>query len=177
MSLSKDRPEEKLRYAEVHIEELRTYPRATSNDEWENAHQESSFVHLVGAVDALLHEINDGYALGIDLSKVTWRTVEIALRRANQASPAFDHLRQLKKDGSSWLSLLFEWRNHGTHRRRIGKGVNLSTSRRVDNEFADPRTGQRQNVYPGLGCLDVLGRLVHDVKGLIDHCRRLDPQL
>ena len=176
-SRSRYRTEEKLRYAEIHIDELSAYHHATSNDEWENAHQESCFAHLAGAVEAVLHEINDEYALNLALAKVTWKTVAEALKRSNQTSPAFDHLSQLRKDGSSWLALLFEWRNHGTHRQRIGKGVNLSTRRIVDNEFADPRTGQRQTVYPGLGCLDVLRRLDQDARRLIDDCRRLDPRL
>jgi Family of unknown function (DUF6586) len=171
------RTDQKLRYAGVHLEELSTYPHATSNDEWENAHQESSFFHLAGAVEALLHEINNGYSLGVGLTKVTWKTVADRLSQSNQSSPAFDHLTQLRNDATSWLALLFEWRNHGTHRQRVGKIVNLSTSTRVDNQFKDPRSGQPPNVYPELGCLDVLKHLANDVRSLIDYCRRLDPRL
>jgi hypothetical protein len=171
------RTEQKLRYAEVHLEELSTYPNASSNDEWENAHQESSFFHLAGAVEVLLYEINDEYSLGLGLTKVTWKTVSARLIRSKQSSPAFDHLTHLRNDTASWLALLFEWRNHGAHRQRIGKIVNLSTTRRVDNQFKDPRSGQPPNVYPGLGCLDVLKHLVKDVRDLINYCRRLDPKL
>ena len=176
-SQSQLRTEEKLGYASTHLEELSTYPNTTSNDEWENAHQESCFFHLAGAVEGLLHEINDGYSLGLGLTHVTWRRVADQLTQSNQSSQAFDHLTQLKHDTTSWLSLLFEWRNHGAHRQRIGKMVHLSTSRRVDNEFTDPRSGQPQGVYQGLGCLDVLKQLANDVRGLIDYCRQLDPRL
>lgn len=171
------RTEQKLRYAEIHLEELSTYPNVTSNDEWENAHQESSFFHLAGAIEALLHEINDGYSLGLALSEVTWKKIAAQLRQSNQSSPAFEHLMQLRSDTTSWLALLFEWRNHGAHRRRIGKIVNLSTSRRVNNQFKDPRSGQPPNMYPRMGCLDILKALSSDVRLLIDHCRGLDSRL
>ena len=171
------RTEQKIRYAQIHLEELSTYPNATSNDEWENAHQESCFFHLAGAVEALLHEINDGYSLGLGLTKVTWKTVSDKLRQSNQSSPALDHLTQLRKDPTSWLALLFEWRNHGAHRLRIGKVVSLSTSRLIDNQFKDPRSGKPADVYSGLGCLDVLKHLVKDVRDLIDYSRELDPRL
>ena len=171
------RTEQKLRYAGVHLEELRTYPNAASNDEWENAHQESSFFHLAGAVEGLLHEINDGYSLGLDLTRVNWKTIPKKLIQSNQSSPAFDHLKQLRNDKSSWLALLFEWRNHGAHRQRIGKIVNLSTSRSVNNQFKDPRSGQTPNVYIGLVCLDTLEHLFKDVRNLIDCCRRQDSKL
>jgi hypothetical protein len=171
------RTNQKLRYAEIHLEELSTYLHATSNDEWENAHQESSFFHLAGAVEALLHEINAGYSLGLSLKQVTWKSVADQLRQSNQSSPAFDHLTKLRDDPASWLALLFEWRNHGTHRQRIGKMVNLSTARRVDNQFKHPRSGQPPDGYLGLGCLDVLQHLANDVRNLIDYCRRQDPKL
>lgn len=176
-SQSKSRTDQKLRYAVIHLEELKCYPNATSNDEWENAHQESCFFHLVGSIEAILHEINDGYSLGLSLHKVTWCRVCEKLNKTGQSSPAFNHLDYLKNKKTSWLALLFEWRNHGTHRRRISKVVNLSAVRTVDNEFHDPRSGKVQNVYPGCGCLNVMEQLVSDVGKLIEHCRRLDPKL
>ncbi|OHB65311.1 MAG: hypothetical protein A2Y76_03520 [Planctomycetes bacterium RBG_13_60_9] len=176
-SQSRHRTEQKLRYATVHLDELDKYPNATSNDEWENAHQESCFFHLAGAVEGLLHEINDGYSLGLNLTDVTWTKIDRGLKQSNQSSPAFDHLTQLKDDPMSWLALLFEWRNHGTHRARVAKMINVSTRNRVDNQFKDPRSGQPSNIYPGLGCLDILRRFLADVRTLIDDCRKKDTRL
>lgn len=167
----------KLRFAEIHISELRDYNFATSNDDWENAHQESSFYHLSGAVEAILHEINDAYMLGLTLDKVSWPKVANALSRDNKSSPAFTHLEILRANVNSWLSQLFEWRNHGTHRRHVSKIVHASTHEIVDNEFLDPRTGETQVVYPGLRCQAVLERLALDVKELVGFCRDNDPLL
>lgn len=173
----KDRTTRKLHFATIHISELRNYIHATSNDDWENAHQESSFYHLAGAVEAILHEINDAYMLGLSLDQVKWEKVAKALSRGHKTSPAFTHLKTLKADVDSWLSQLFEWRNHGTHRRHVSKILHLSTHEIVDNQFSDPRTGQNQIVYPGLRCQAVLERLALDVKELIEFCRAEDPLL
>ena len=178
MSLpARERTEQKLAYADIHVGALENYVNATSNDVWENAHQESCFYHLAGSVEALLHEINHGYRLGLPLHRVSWTTVPQQLDKANRASPALSELDLLRNDPTSWLSFLFEWRNHGTHRGRVGRIVNMSTHSRIDNEFTDPRSGSVQAVYPGLGCMDVIRRLRTDVRNLIDRCRAVDSAL
>lgn len=174
---SRSRTEQKLRYAKIHLAELANYRNATSNDNWENAHQESCFYHLAGAVDALLHEINDGYTLELGLEEVRWKSVDQKLVESNQSSPAFAHIKKLRDDSGGWLDLLFEWRNHGAHRRRVSKVVYGSTVRRVDNEFKDPRSGEVPILFRGQGCLEVLHCLATQVRGLIDDCRSIDPKL
>jgi hypothetical protein len=172
------RSDQKLRYARIQIEELGTYLKAGSNDEWENSHQESVFYHLVGSAESLLHEINKGYSLGLDLKQVKMSVIECALSKNGQSSPAFDHWKALREDVSSWLSLLFRWRNHGTHRQRVSKKVSAATGgRHVDNTFKDPCSGKEPAVYRGLGCQAVLEALASEVQELILNCRRLDPSL
>lgn len=177
MSASQTRTNDKLGYARIHVEELATYQFAASNDAWENAHQESCCFHLAGAVEAILHEVNEGYGLGLALTDVKWGTVRSALKNSGQSSPAFTHLETLRQNPNSWLSLLFELRNHGTHRQRVPKILNINTSKHVDNEFTDPRTGAPQTVYPGLGCLDLLRQFAQEVEALIQHCRNIDSKL
>ncbi len=174
---SQGRTDQKLQYAAIHIDELENYPNATSNDAWENAHQESCFYHLAGAVDALLHEINDAYSLGLDTTQVSWRLVEERLGKTEQTSRAFAHCVQLKQQEGSWLNLLFEWRHHGAHRGRVAKIVHASTHRRVDNQFKDPRTGVVPNAFAGMGCQEVLRHIAEDVSALIGWCRTEDERL
>lgn len=173
------RADEKLRFAKVHLRELVDDAQIGAHDEWETAHQESCFYHLAGAVEAVLHEINAGYGLHLEARDVDWDKVRAKLKTTKQPSPAFDLLvaEKGKDKKTGWLSQLLDWRNHGAHRGRVGKLVHLSRRRVMDNEFKDPRTGQVQKVYPGLGCLDVLRRLTEDVEQLIDRCRGVDPKL
>ena len=169
------RTEQKLRYARIHLQELEDYENKHSNDDWENAHQDSFFYHLAGSVEGILHEINAGYCLELKLTNVSTKSVERALKKST--SPAFNEIAKLRNDTTSWLAQLYVWRNHGTHRNRVPKIVQLSTCSNPDNEFKDPRTGQPSKAFSGLGCVDTLRRLVDNVRSLIGHCRSIDPRL
>ena len=173
----KDRTDQKLRYANIHISDLAAYKNLFSNDEWENSHQESVFYHLAGSVESFLHEINDKYKLGLSMREVTWKSVENKLVKNVGSSPAFDLLFSLRDDSTSWLSLLFEWRNHGTHRGRVSKIVRLSNNRKIGNEFKDPRTDKPQTVFPNMACFDLLKQLSTETDKLIQNCRTIDPKL
>lgn len=176
-SAARTRTEQKLKYAAIHIQELARYEKATSNDDWENAHHESCFFHLAGAVDALLHEINEGYCLGLRLPEVDWRRVAQRLGETGQSSDAFVLCTKEKKRKEHWLNLLYEWRNHGMHRRRIAKDVYASTVQKVDNQFKDPRTGSVPDMFRDMGCQQVLQDLARRVRGLVDSCRSIDQKL
>jgi len=171
------RTDQKLLYAQIHIDEIKGSENFSSNDDWENAHQESAFFHLVGSIETIYHEINEGYSLGLDLNEVSNHKISEKLSQTNQFSPAFNLIKQLRDNDYSWLSILFEWRNHGTHRQHIGKFVRMSTRQKIDNQFKDPRTGKVPTIFSGLGCIQVFDKLVEYVKQLIDDCRRQDPNL
>ncbi len=171
------RADQKLTYARVILKELRANPDRTTNDDWEKAHQECVFFHLAGSVEGLMHEVNLGYGLGLDICDVTWAGVRKCLSCSGQESPAYDELERLRNDRKSWLSLLFEFRNHGAHRANISKVVQLSNHALLDNLFIDPRTGDAQTIIPGKGCLEVLEFLGNKVEELIRDLRELDPML
>ena len=173
LSQSQDRTEQTLRYASIHIQELQSYENAESNDDWKNAHQESCFFHLAGAMDYLLHEVNDAYSLGLERTEVGWRRVKQALQSAGQHSRAFSHLRTIGEEKGSWLDLLFEWRKHGAHRRHCGKVVWIGRA----NQFKNPRTSNLPAAFLEAGCQQVLEELVQKVRDLVDHCRSTDSLL
>lgn len=176
-SRAQRRTSQKLEYAAVHIRELEEYENATSNDIWENSHQESCFYHLAGAVDAILHEINDAYALGLEITQVSWQRVAQRLGETGQVSIAFSHCTRLRRQKGSWLNLLLEWRNHGAHRGRVGKIVRASTHRRVGNQFKDPRTGTVPDAFAEMGCQEVLEYVAAEASRLIGWCRGNDAKL
>jgi len=171
------RTDQKIEYAAVLIREICDSTHATTNDTWENAHQESCFFHLAGAVDAILHEINAAYSLCLELREVDWRAVGRALGKTSQRSPAFDLLMKTKKQSGDWLGLLYEWRNQGAHRARVGKIVYASVNSVVDNQFKDPRTGDEPSAFGSMGCLEVLRSLEKNVRDLVALCRENDPKL
>ncbi len=97
------RADRKLIYSQLMIDELESYDRHHSNDDWENAHQETVLYHLSGAVDALLHEINIAYELDISISKVKFQTIKKELCSTEQSSPAFIKISELRTKADSWL--------------------------------------------------------------------------
>jgi hypothetical protein len=158
---------QKRKYTEVTLRELQEYPKRFSNDDWENTHQENFFYHLAGAVEAMLLEICDKYGLEIALNQIDWKSVDNTLKNKKMFSPAFDYLAKFRQTENDWLSLLVEWRNHGTHRHRINKVINLSTRESLDNEFIDPRTGKPQMLYPNYGCLKIIEMMYSNVCKLL----------
>jgi hypothetical protein len=171
------RTNQKIKYAKIHLDELKQYEKATSNDDWERAHQESFLFHLIGAVDNILHEINFGYSLKYGTDEVSWNPIRDKLNRFNVISPAFQYLDNLKKDKNNWLDLLYAMRNHCTHRGAIGKFINFASEGRLDNEYKDPRTGKPQQVYPGMKCLELYEKMLSNVEILIKDCREIDSKL
>lgn len=169
------RTDQKIRYAEIHLAELADNPTWGSNDDWENAHQESFFFHLAGAVDGVLHEVDDRYDLG--LTRVDLWSVRDKLKSESRESPAVNLMLCLRRDDTSWLSLLYRWRNYGTHRKHVGRVVTFSTHSRTDNYFTDPKTNVEQAVYPDAGGREVCLRLCTDMKELVRRCRAEDPLL
>ena len=177
MSDPRERTDQKLRYARIQLDELEEYPDANSNDDWENAHQEGCFYHLCGAVEGLLHEIDEGYELGLALWDIKRPKVTQKLSQKKKGSAALDCLTALWNDKASWLSLLTELRNHGAHRRKPGRQIIASPGVPIDSRFLDPRTGAPQTVFPRLGCLQFLERILKEVEGLVEDCRKTDPEL
>lgn len=173
------RTDQKLRYAHLTITELDEHRSAGSNDEWTNAHQEAVFYHLVGAIEGLLHEINDAYGLDLAASQVRWDQVSSKIVRSGLTSTAFEELESLRNDANSWLAQLYVWRNHGAHRARVSKVVYLSAGKapEAEDQFRDPRTGQVQTIYPELGCHGVLRVLTKKTEELIGRCRGEDSML
>lgn len=133
--------------------------------------------HLAGAIDAVLHEINIAYDLELTLERVSWKTVGEGLASKQARSPAFTHLASLRKDPGSWMSLLYELRNHGTHRRKVGKAIEISTSSPMTANYIDPRTGAIQTVFPNLDCGGILDAMMTEAKGALMDCRKSDSRL
>ena len=57
-----ERSNAKLRYAAVHLDELKSIEQL-GGDDYDRAHQESFLYHLMGAKDAFLIELNTYYSV------------------------------------------------------------------------------------------------------------------
>ena len=89
---TKERTNAKLRYARVHLEELRSHQRKGSGDDFERSHQESFLFHLLGARDAFLQELNLYYNCGLELHKVRTSSLNQKLDKMGIRCPELNKL-------------------------------------------------------------------------------------
>ena len=118
---SKERTNAKLRYARIHLEELRSHQRKGSGDDFERSHQESFLFHLFGARDAFLQELNLYFDCGLELHEVTVNKLNKKLSEMDIGCPELDKLMRYEKNPECWLHAAKEMRNHSTHRRSVSR--------------------------------------------------------
>ena len=110
------RTNQKLRFARLQLNELRTHASRNTGDDFERSHHESFFFHLYGAADAFLQEINIYYECGLSVEKVSRRQLEASLRKRNLVSKELLELEAAERGDSGNLSDAREFRHHSAHR-------------------------------------------------------------
>ncbi len=108
------RTDVKIRYAGVHLSELRQLSRY-SGDEFCRAHLESFFFHLFGARDAFLAELNIYYDAGLPDKDIAQGKLHDALARKGRHSPELAELWSLENSNSSWLKTAKDVHDLATH--------------------------------------------------------------
>jgi len=111
------RAKAKLRYAEVHLNELRNL-KEIGND-FDRAHQESFLYHLLGAKDAFLLELNIYYGCDLLPEQITPGNLKKAIDKQNRKSPELIRLRKLETNTKSWFNRAKAIRDHSTHNRGV----------------------------------------------------------
>ena len=138
------RSDAKLRYAQVHFDELIAAGR--SGSDFERAHLESTLFHLIGARDAFLVELIEYYALGY-IKTVSLGTVRHALKSQNKSTKEVCELYMLDKDKSGWFYQVKEWRHHTSHKGPLRHHFTLHTgtveTTAGEINLEDPETSER----------------------------------
>ncbi|MEN6368650.1 MAG: hypothetical protein ABFD77_03005 [Thermotogota bacterium] len=137
---ARERTDSKLRYAAVHLEELRAMQRRGSDPE--RAHQESYLFHLLGVPDALLQEMNAQYALGLTQRRVSVSSIATELHAAGRTSGALTHMLAVERDPKSWLNCAKDMRNHVTHRASVPRHFYQGGPRHNQASLVDTRTNK-----------------------------------
>lgn len=139
---AKKRTNAKLRYARVHLEELRSHQRKGSGDDFERSHIESFLFHLFGALDAFLQELNLYYGCGLELHEVNPRKLREKLSNMDIGCPELDKLSRYDGNPESWMSVAKEMRNHSTHRRSVPRVFEAGGKDDGKVSLRDPRSGK-----------------------------------
>lgn len=110
----KARTEQKLEYAIVHLDELKSHTFARYSV-FEMAHQESYLFHLLGARDAFLAELNEYYECNLSQESISLGNLRKALKAKGRESAELKELYLLEKDEEGWFSHAKHMRDHSAH--------------------------------------------------------------
>lgn len=139
---AQERTAAKIRYARLHLDELRRYERKGSGDDFERAHMESFLFHLFGTRDAFLQELNLYYGLGLELHQVIPKQIRDRLKKRGIDCPEFTKLMELENDPNEWLSQAKEMRDHSTHRRSVPRVFHIGGEDDEEVYLRHPQTGR-----------------------------------
>jgi hypothetical protein len=137
----RSRTDAKLRYAQVHLDELKALTRL-GGDDFDRAHQESFLYHLLGAKEAFLIELNTYYSGGLPSNELTAGKLRDALKEKGKASKELAELYLLESDQSSWLSFTKEMRDYSTHVSGASRDFHLGGDNGGQVWLRYPKTGQ-----------------------------------
>ncbi|HKI54014.1 MAG TPA: hypothetical protein VJ987_07795 [Anaerolineales bacterium] len=110
----RSRTDAKIRYAQVHLEELKE-KGILGGDDFDRAHQESFLYHLLGAKETFLIELNVYYSGGLANKYLTAGKLRDALKVKGIVSNELVELYLLERDENSWLFHAKEMRDYSTH--------------------------------------------------------------
>jgi hypothetical protein len=168
------RTDAKLRYARIHLEELKALPEPWSADDWQRAHFESFFFHLFGARDAYLLEANEHYGAGLADDQV--RLADLLSRLASRgiATPDLNELRTVEEDPATFLRLAATLRHKATH--QSGNPLMFYVGSGTDSvRYKDPHVPQNPNNPTPLNetVRETSERLLQQLESLIERLRHL----
>ena len=136
-----DRTKAKLRYAGVHLDEMKKYGHPDGGD-FDRAHQESFLFHLLGACDALLAEINVYYNVGLSDEDLSPGNLQRALKSKGEESEELAALHALECDETSWYSTAKAMRNHSTHVGGVPRAYFMGGESHGKVKLKHPKTGK-----------------------------------
>jgi hypothetical protein len=137
----RSRADAKLRYAEIHLNELKTLRQHGGND-FDRAHLESFLFHLLGAKEAFLIELNAYYDCQLPENEITSGNLRKILKSRERESDELTELFRLENEENSWLYHAKEMRDHSTHISGIPHAFHLGGL--VDHQvwLQNPKNGQ-----------------------------------
>ena len=163
------RADAKLRYAEVHLEELRELEAKAplGGSEFDRAHQESFLFHLFGAKDAFLIELNVYYGGGLPDTNLAIGKLQEALKAQDRYSPELAELYTLEDDEESWLSHAKGIRDHSAHVSGAPRAFHHGGEHHQKVFLRNPDTGRQNEEHFVLE----YGRWLSNMKALLERLR------
>lgn len=109
------RTDAKIRFAKLHLTELRECKIPTQGHDFERAHQEAFFAQLFGAYASLFQELNEDLGCGLKPETVSLGQMRNAMKSYGSVDPKLTELYTLEQNQASWLSHAKAMRDHTSH--------------------------------------------------------------
>jgi hypothetical protein len=135
-----ERTNAKLRYARVHLDELKSQ-EPPSGDDFDRAHQESFLFHLLGTRDAFLAELNHYYQAGLAPDALLLGSIRVTLKKLGVTSLEIRALYELEQDDTSWYSQAKIMRDHSTHIQGVRRTYFMGGENHQQVKLKHPKTG------------------------------------
>jgi hypothetical protein len=162
------RTDAKIRYAKLHIKELRECNIPGRGHDFERAHQEAFFAQLFGAYAALFQELNEDLACGLKPESVSLGQMYSVMKSKGAVSAKLTGLHNLEQDSTTWFSHAKTMRDHVTHIRGIPLTFYEGGPNHGITSFTHPKTLVE---VPG-NYLDNLEQWVIAMEALIERMRK-----
>ena len=166
--LERERTEQKLRFARLHLDELGSRPSG-QGDDFERAHYEAALAQLLGAYDAFLGELNVALSCNRDPGDISLGKLRESLKTQGRSSQVLRRLYELQQNEGSWFRHLQDLRHASTHRRGVPLAFHLGGPKHRKVSFKHPATLEEQDAPAD----ETLGAWLKSMRRLIDEARAL----
>lgn len=141
-----DRTDAKLRYAKVHLDELKSI-NVHGGDDFDRAHQESFLFHLSGVKEAFLVELNFYYGAGLSNDSISLGKLRNSLKNKGMSSPEVAEIYALENDKNNWLYLLKSMRDVSIHTTGVKRHYHLGGTNHGKVWLSEPYTQNTIEVH------------------------------
>jgi hypothetical protein len=162
------RTDAKIRYARLHIAELRNYEARGRGLDFERAHQEAFLAQLFGAYAALLQELNEDLGSELSPNNVSLGKMNETMKVKGIGSPKTKFLYSLETNQSSWLRQAKSIRDYVTHIAGVPLVFHSGGSNHGTITMRDPNSRAE---LPG-DYIDRFDTWVNEMENLIVHMRQ-----
>jgi len=115
MTPQEERTTQKLRFARLHLDELKSQLPPASGSDFERSHHEAFLTQLFGSYNAFLQELNVLLGCGLKEEGVSLGKMRDALKKKNLTSTVLRELFDLDRDSNSWFRQAKDYRDRIMH--------------------------------------------------------------
>ena len=158
----------KIRFAKLHVQEMRECTLPGQGHDFERAHLEAFLAQLLGAYASLFQELNEDLGCGLQPESVTLGKLRSVMKSKGPVDQKLTELYQLEQDATTWLSHAKAMRDHTTHISGIPLVFRAGGDDDGETSFKHPKTmAEVRGFY-----VDNLEQWASEMEALVERMRK-----